>query len=200
MGVFNKLFFVGFNKTATTSIAHLMNMNGIRCCHWDRGRLVARMLTNLAQDRRVLSGYDKKYKAFADFSFRGTRSWIDGNRFFVELWADYPNSLFVYNSRPSSDWLESRMRHRSGGPSESLLDLHYRLLGTRDSERVGRYWSLIRENMEKELLEFFAPFPDRLLWVSIDDPNFTRNLGDFIGVKLDNKHWECLNKSAEEKG
>ena len=79
----SKIFFLGYNKTATCSIYQLMTTNGIKCQHdskWDID----------------------KYRAFCD---------CGDLQDYKKLYEMYPNSYFILNTRNIKDWLLSRLKH-----------------------------------------------------------------------------------------
>lgn len=89
---FNKIFVIGYNKTATCSIDALLSENGLNSYHsgglhegdWDIN----------------------KYDAFSD-------QHPDGTDFFRfrKCHQNYPNSLFILNTRKLKDWILSRCGH-----------------------------------------------------------------------------------------
>ena len=89
---FNKIFVIGYNKTATCSIDSLFNENGLNAHHsgglnegdWDIN----------------------KYDTFSDQHPEGT----DFFRF-RKCHKNYPNSLFILNTRKLKDWILSRCGH-----------------------------------------------------------------------------------------
>ena len=79
----SKIFFLGYNKTATCSIYQLMTTNGIKCQHdskWDID----------------------KYQAFCD---------CGDLQDYKKLYEMYPNAYFILNTRNIKDWLLSRLKH-----------------------------------------------------------------------------------------
>ena len=85
IGYNDKIFVIGFNKTATTSIHNLFKKLNINSVH---------------RTKPVLKHIDK-YDAFTD-----------GDHYnFEEYYKLYPNSLFILNTRPIYKWLVSRYKH-----------------------------------------------------------------------------------------
>ena len=117
-----KVFFIGFNKTATSSLALLMMASGVLSLHSSgNGKLFGRtageraviphatkhMLANLEAGRDPIDGLDS-YDAFLDL----TVGPIDLCRQFREVFETHPTAVFVLNTRPLDDWIASRIAHR----------------------------------------------------------------------------------------
>ena len=86
---YEKIFVIGFNKTATSTFQWLFKENGLPTQHvtkWDV----------------------PNYTCFGDNG--------DANNF-KKLDENYPNSLFILNVRPLRDWLISRFKHGLREPS-----------------------------------------------------------------------------------
>lgn len=81
---FTKIFFIGFNKTASRTITKLFKINGYKTQHnsmnWD--------LDN--------------YECFSDLMYP-----ID----FKNLYFKFPNCIFILNTRNLFDWIKSRCKH-----------------------------------------------------------------------------------------
>jgi hypothetical protein len=112
----NKIFQIGFNKCATTSLEYLFAEHGnIRTVHWDYGNLARRIFANHLSQQPLLSGYED-VAFFSDmeaFYRKGDKlEWIFiPELFFKELDQQYPDSKFILNIRNVDDWIASRLRH-----------------------------------------------------------------------------------------
>lgn len=94
----SKIFFIGFNKTGTTTIHHLLLHNRIRSWHshnWPR-------YSNLPVIARLVYA---RFDAFSDG---------EGSNFRT-LKKMYPSALFVLNTREEGSWIKSRLRHAFEG-------------------------------------------------------------------------------------
>lgn len=82
--IFDKVFLIGFNKTATRTITKFFKINGYKTQHdsknWD------------------LENYD----FFSDLMFPCD---------FKNIYSKYPNSIFILNTRNLYDWIKSRCKH-----------------------------------------------------------------------------------------
>ena len=95
---FDKIFVIGFNKTATTTIHHLFEVNNLKSQHTD-----------------------KKWdlENFTCFSDNGNQ------RNYPELYSTYPNSIFILNVRKLNDWLLSRFKHGYNISTEKPINWAY---------------------------------------------------------------------------
>lgn len=178
---FNKIFVIGYNKTATCSIDTLLNENGLNSCHngglnegdWDIN----------------------KYDAFSDQHPEGT----DFFRF-RKCHKNYPNSLFILNTRKLKDWILSRCGHlifnmslgientgkikmKANGSwdypdvepilkkksisfndlSNDILDEYYKFI-----KNKIKFWINERESYYASILYYFKGYPEDLILMDID--------------------------------
>jgi hypothetical protein len=187
------IFIIGFNKTATTAIHHLFEDNGFPSVHWDRGRLAKTMIVNCLENRKIFSGYDKKYRVFSDMAVRTRRIFFEANSLFSVMEQDYPGSYFIYNKRNIDDWAESRAAHGNEIGGESLLDFGLRRLGTRDPSVVRDHWKKLRLDFEGEIRRYFKG-SDHFLEIDIAAPGFVRSISDFLHIELNDRYWVAYNK------
>ena len=100
-----KIFQIGFNKCGTRTIHRYLTRNGVSSVHWDAGRLAKRMYANLAEGRELLAGYEE-FDAFTDMEYLdefGT-TYLEGYKLYPYLAAQYPNAVFILNTRNREAW------------------------------------------------------------------------------------------------
>jgi hypothetical protein len=137
-----KVFVIGFNKTGTSSFYKLFCLN----------RLASQHSTSWNLD---------KYQCFSD-----------GGSYhnFEKLYARYPDSLFILNTRSLEDWLISRF-------------LHGCRFSAKWANPVGKdlieQWVTHRRKYQRRVLEWFSKYPEQLCVVSIDDPGWAFLVADF---------------------
>ena len=190
------IFVIGFNKTGTTSIHRLFKGNGFNSVHWDRNRLAKTMLKNCLNGKAVLHGYDKKYTVFCDMFYRNKKFFFEGNSLFRELSVDYPDALFLYNTRDIDSWVKSRLNHHRKEQGIPFLDVFKQMLNTEDHDEIVQYWKKTRTRFEADIREFFKD-KNNFLELDINDPIFVSKLSKFVGVELDQLHWGKHNKTKE---
>ncbi len=182
------VFIIGFNKTATTTLHVFFEKNGFPCVHWDNNRLAATMIDNCLKDRRILTGYDKRYRVFADMIAQTQRIRFEANSLFRILDTDYPGSYFIYSNRRTEDWLASRWKKPCAKYKCSNVELEMRILNTKDPQEVVDTWKKAKVDFEREIRKYFAG-NSRFLEFDIKDPDAPHKLSGLLGMKLDPSHW-----------
>lgn len=185
------IFIIGFNKTGTRSLAHFFNQNGIPAIHYDQGKLMLTLLENIRSGRRIFHGYDRKYRVFTDVVFSTERHRLEGNKYFREMYHDYPGSFFILNNRTTEAWIESRIKHGNG----SLLERQLSALNSKDRNDAIDLWKHEKLRHENDVREFFRADPDHFLEIQIDDPEVPTKLSKFLGIAADAEKWEVIGKS-----
>ena len=108
-----KIFQIGFNKCGTRTIHQYFCDNGIRSVHWDEGRLAQRMFKNLSDGESLLAGYEE-YDVFTDMEFLSESGvFLEGYKLFPFLAAQYPDAVFILNTRDRESWIRSRVSHEA---------------------------------------------------------------------------------------
>jgi hypothetical protein len=182
------VFIIGFNKTATTTLHHFFEGNGFPSVHWDDNKLAATMLENCLHDRRVLDGYDHRYRVFSDMISQTLRLRFEANSLFRVLDTDYPGSFFIYNHRPMGPWLASRWNKPCARYGTTNVELEMKILNTDDRLAVLRRWRREREDFEREVRAYFHG-RENFLEFDIGDPGAPGKISVFLGRPLDPAHW-----------
>lgn len=189
------IFVIGFNKAGTTSLHKLFRSSGLSSLHCKKGELAKGMLENALHGRKILDGFDRKYSVFSDMYFRNQQFFFEGNSLFRQLDKDYPDSLFIYNTRPIENWLRSRKLHKSGGTKESFFDFYKRVIGAESEDQVLEYWRNARLSFEDELFNYFRD-SERLLILDIEEISVIEKLNSFLSVEIKDSAWGVVNKST----
>jgi hypothetical protein len=168
----SKLFFIGFNKIATTSLSELFTRNGYDAVHWMTGNinLAQQMKKNKESGHLILSGVEN-FQVYSDLSFVSETIVIEGNLYFRELHLDYPESWFVLNTRNTNSWILSRLRHPDFAERYSkAMDLSI--------PELVEYWQTLKIQMENEIVSYFSGYP-RFLIHDLDSQSFS-DLASFL--------------------
>ena len=133
---FEKIFVIGFNKTGTSTFHVLFQKNGLMSQHDG-------------------SKWDiENYQCFSD----------NGNfRDWKRLFRDYPDCIFVLNTRPVDAWIRSRAKHCY---VEKLP------WGYPPEKQLYKGWILERNKHYAEVIQFFFNDPDKLVIVDISRPQW----------------------------
>jgi hypothetical protein len=152
----DKVFFIGPNKTGTTSIAALFRSLGYRACHRDCPR---QRLTWADASRNRNLTYFKYADIFVD---------VGDLADFVWLSQQFPTSRFVCNMRPLKMWLLSRVdmyrrwRERMGCSPYGLYEAGDRCgprgLSSNDGETILRFVVSVAATQDA-LLTYFQSSP-----------------------------------------
>ncbi|MBP02711.1 MAG: hypothetical protein CMM25_07870 [Rhodospirillaceae bacterium] len=180
---FKKIFIIGYNKTATSTLDALFNSNG-----WD------------TQHHDGLWEVDKK-EVFSDQHAESTNSFD-----FKKLYRNYPEALFILNLRKLGDWIMSRCRHvffsvaldtikdtnrpiKASWAYPSLEDIYgdKRTLDI-NNEAKEKYFNFIKEkiklwiderqNYYKDILEFFKDKKNNLIIIDIYEKDWKVFIAD----------------------
>ena len=145
-----KYFVIGFNKTATFTFHKLFQLNHIKSYHG-------------------FNWNPEESNAFAD-----NGEYQD----FKKLEKDYPNAIFILNTRPLEKWIVSRFEHGEGEKHIYAKNGSHWAYPT--SEYLGKNWSTERNNRHLEILDYFKDKPEKLIIINIELPNWEK----FICHKL----------------
>lgn len=194
------IFVIGFPKAGTSSIQYAFDCAEIKTLHWARYNLPKKeshlghvwrgekpaacigMLVKWAkQDGVPLLTYMPGYEAFTqmDVSLSERLNYWPQLEDVPILDQQYPNSKFIFNTRPIHKWISSV--NRWGTLRKRLIKLDIPGLppgaGAKDEElELWHDWH--KDNM----VQYFADKPGKLLVFDIENDN-PQNLADFLGLK-----------------
>ena len=177
---FTPVFVVGFNKTGTTSVTALLRRWGYNPFHgvgW---------ADNLDH-----------------FSFRQHDAFADGERHdFATLDKAYPDAKFIVLLRSLDRWLISRIMHveyRRHQGRTGWMRHEYEA----SAEHAVRKWISRREKYYKQLSDYFANRPGKLLAVNFceapDANSVIQQISMHLGVALDATSAVPARNAAESK-
>jgi hypothetical protein len=185
-----KIFQIGFNRCGTASIHHYLVANGVRSVHQDEGRLVQRMFANLANGDDLLAGYEE-FDAFTDMEFLDSSgTYLEGYKLFPYLAAQYPDAVFILNTREREAWIRSRLAH---GRKISYAQRAMRHYNVNTIDALTDLWRADWERHHHRVTEFFAGKNYRffVLRIETDLPHLLNER--LPECKLDDKHFELRN-------
>jgi hypothetical protein len=192
-----RIFFIGFNKTATTALHQFFESNGYTSYHHSTKskKILAKTIhENIKAGRRVLSGIDGAI-VYSDIIYSTHTEYIEAALYFKEIFKEYPESYFILQTRDMKDWLKSRSNHNSDHPfvekAASALTL------TKDE--VVDFWKTLRVEHHKNVVNFFRRSSNFLIFTVDTDSvevliKFLEN--DFT---LAQRHWRSHNLTKIKK-
>jgi hypothetical protein len=181
-----KIFQIGFNKCGTSTIHRYLRANSVRSVHWDEGRLAQRMFANLANGDNLLAGYEA-FDAFTDMEYLDAKgTFLEGYKLFPYLAAQYPDAVFILNTRDREDWIRSRLRHSDGGYAMR----HQAFYQTRSDHELAEIWRMDWERHHRRVMEFFSGKPQRFFVCRIET-DLPQLLNERLPeCRLDDRHYK----------
>lgn len=184
-----KVFQIGFNKCATTSLNHMFRQSGMSTVHWDSGKLAKKIRANSIEGKMLLDGIDN-YEFYSDLEHVDSKQYIYAfSDHFKELDEQYPGSKFILNTRSIGKWLKSRERHGNG----SYLNRFISILDT-DRDGVIKYWEKLWYKHHAEVTSYFDG-KENLLLFDIDNDNPEKIVNFMRPHVLDGKHYLHTHKT-----
>ena len=172
-----KIFQIGFNKCATTSIHERLLNLGLRSVHHTCNKLkkpVAKVMQeNKTSGRKILSrlsGYD----AYTDLVFIDRHEHVEAFKYYADFLVEVPNARFILNLRNKDEWLNSCARHP--GYFERLKTV-YRLSSDQSVK------SFLSENWDNHILNVRASIPSSQLLEYDIDTDDARDIDRFVDRK-----------------
>jgi hypothetical protein len=180
-----RIFCVGLNKTATTSLHEAFKILGFKSCHNVHNGKRARLLIEKAlKNNRDLLHYFDEYDVYSDMGLFS---------YFKELDKSYPDSKFILNTRDANDWVESRIRHDEGLNKSQPFEFK------RPVDRNQRKKLLeFREKIHNDILDHFMGRNDFLI-IDVCKGEGWEKLCPFLGVPIPKKPFPYLNKTPNLK-
>lgn len=196
-----KIFFIGFNKCGTTSMHRLFVNCGYRSVHWETssGRMLAPILfMNNMLGRPLLTGITR-YDVFSDMFYLTDDCCLEGNFLFRQMDADYPDALFILNTRDRERWVLSRLKH-APAITGSLVKRARKALDLTEAE-VLDLWRSQWDDHHAQVAEYFADKADRFLTYNIETQDISV-MADWLGahgMPVDLAHWKRHNTTVAPK-
>lgn len=148
-----KIFVIGFNKTATTTFHKLFLKNNLRSQHDTIWQV-------------------NDYDCFSDNG--------DLNDF-KKLDNDFPNSIFILNTRRLDKWMISRFKHGITGKLKRNEESNWAYPCTSE---LCMKWMEQRETHYLDVLDYFKNKPQKLIIIDIDKNNWEQYLSSLFKFKV----------------
>jgi len=191
-----KIFLIGFNKCGTNTIHHYLLANNVRSVHWDQGRLAKRIFRNLAEGDDLLKGYES-FDAFTDMEFLDAQGqcYLEAYKLFPQLAQQYPDAVFILNTRDREDWIRSRLAHGNKPYARRQMSFY----GASSEEELVAIWRKDWSRHHCRVMKFFAEGNYRFFVCPIDTdlPRcLTQGLPD---LRLDETRYKTLNRTGDRR-
>ncbi len=168
-----RIFLIGFNKCGTTSFHDYFKANNISSVHWRANTLALALQHNQTSGQPLLTGIDQ-WTAYTDMICIPGSPWgssnstnaplIEGCRWFKELHHDYPDALFILNTRDPFHWLKSRLSHDKGQFAAAYLQA-LAPEGVRNRRQLKRRWLHDWYQHHTEVMAYFQAHARKQLLV-----------------------------------
>jgi hypothetical protein len=180
------VFLIGFNKTATRSFHDFFEKNGFPAVHWDKNRLVQRMLENRNEGNRLLLGYED-YRVFSDLTYITDDAYFEANALFDQLHRDYPSAFFILNNRSTDSWIRSRLSQNRG----IFANRHLAIRGLSSYQELANAWSAEKAAHEERVRAYFAGHK-RFIEIHIEDPEVPDQLARLMNRDFVYRSWPVI--------
>tara|TARA_R100000030_G_scaffold100524_1_gene93767 strand:+ start:591 stop:1247 length:657 start_codon:yes stop_codon:yes gene_type:complete len=183
-----KIFFIGLNKTATTTFYRFFQKNGYECEDspmWWRYHTKEEFENNEV----FTDGYDKVARH------------EDGNEMF-DCWPNirflnqtFPNSYYILQTRPMKDWLISRQLKYAYNTKTGKVGLDSRVHTLEEDYILRLYW---HKKVTWEANVLFKNTDKQFLKLDISEQNSTivTNLEKFLQIKFEDNLIDEHNKTT----
>jgi hypothetical protein len=184
-----KIFFLGFNKTATAAIDYFLSMQGVESVHWLAGDdNLAVEIEKRVDQPEALKLYLDQWIAYSDLTFSSDTLMLEGNRHFRLFHQLYPDAYFILNDRDPAQWIASRMNHRDGLFARRAAAFH-----KCSPEELPGLWQDMHRTHVAAVLAHFVDNP-RFLHFRVDRDDVA-GLIDLLApdFRLKRRYWERRN-------
>ena len=201
-----RIFLIGFNKCGTTSFHDYFKANNIASVHWRANTLALALQHNQTSGQPLLTGIDQ-WTAYTDMICIPGSPWgssnstnaplIEGCRWFKELHHDYPDALFILNTRDPFHWLQSRLSHDKGQFAAAYLQA-LAPEGVRNRRQLKRRWLHDWYQHHTEVMAYFQAHARKQLLVFHISESSEQQLNHFLKphFAIEAGHFPHHHKSA----
>ena len=194
-----KVFFIGFNKTATTSFHRFFTKNGYKSYHYTYSDeinypfncLAWKMRDNIKKEKNILKGIDDA-DVYSDMCYIDSNLYLyEANKHYRIIDKNFPNSYFIFQYRPINDWIQSRLNHQKG-------NFYNKLSHNFHSEKdLIKNWKDSYKNYYKDITTYFKNYSRFVQFdISKDD---IQKISFFLqkDYRLRTKYWKKFNVSQK---
>ena len=190
-----KVFQIGFNKCATLSFYNFFTDNGYESIHWNqklgRNTIWNDHFQNKLESNKLLCSGAEDVIFWTDITYI--------LRHFEIFALQYPESKFIYNTRPLDEWIFSRRNHFN---SQSLLNKWFidKYCLNDHSIDVEQYWKCEWVIHKTRIDEFFRGVnKHRLLVFDITKDNSQKIIDFLPELKFKKLDFPCDHKTSKTR-
>ncbi len=146
-----RVFQIGFNKCGTRTLYSFFRRNGKSAVHWQKGNVARTIFMNLANGRPIIAGMDD-VDVFTDMEWLTKEFCFEAYKLFPYFYREYPDAVFILNTRDRERWIKSRIEHGNG----SYLARSLHVLRIDSKEELVEFWRNDWDRHHARAREFFA--------------------------------------------
>lgn len=187
-----KVFFLGFNKTATTAFHKLFELSGHTSYHHlVKGKNLTQVMNgNIKNNKPILHNISGGV-AYSDLSYFKKNQCIEGNQWYAELHQEYPDAFFILQTRDLEEWIESRSKHKKGRFIKRCMDSY----GVQSKDEMREIWRTERQERENQIKRYFRRNP-KFLTFDINHDDINRLIEHLKpDIMLKKEQWKVHNKT-----
>jgi hypothetical protein len=137
----------------------------VKSIHWDKGRLARRIFSNLASGANLLTGYDE-FDAFTDMEYLDSHGvFLEGYKLFRYFADQYPDAVFILNTRDREAWIRSRLGHGTSAPYAMRQMIFHNVTSI---DELTDIWRADWDRHHAQVIEFFSERPFRFFVLKIE--------------------------------
>ncbi len=188
-----RIFQIGFNKCGTRTLFKFFQKNGIPSVHYDKGQIAGSLYRHLKNNEPLIDIRYRKKIFFADMEdIYRFETPLYGQKLYRFLDREYPNSIFILNTRNKDKWLKSRILHENGNYLQYISEK----LGLSKQEVISS-WQQEWEDHHLSVIDYFKHRPGRLLIFNIETDKIEKLVNFFKGIfDLNPTYYQHVGKSS----
>lgn len=172
-----KVFFIGKNKTATTSLHYLFQKCGYvsyHCLAQGGGHLGRIMERNVKEEKPILETISKA-DVYSDMLYAKKFVYVDAAQYFKILHHEYPDAYFVLQTRNTEAWVKSRCKHKRGDFLRRVMKFN----NIKTKHEMQEVWRQEKEKHEEKVRSYFSGVQANFIEFNIDTDEIEKVI-DFV--------------------
>jgi hypothetical protein len=192
-----KVFFIGFNKTATTSLHRLFLDSGYISFHHtkrqNKKENIANIIDKNFKNNLPLLTNLETADCLIDMILSNNNRYLEANKYFRQLHQQYPDSYFILQIRNEENWIKSRLKHRS---KPSFAKRSISALGLKNTDELIQFWKAMKSNHFTDVRNYFCN-SKKFIEYNIDKDDISK-LINFLSphFQLKKEHWKKHNATT----
>lgn len=192
------IFGIGLNKTGSSSLHHAIQILGYNSIHYEHnGDILSDIvLSNLSKKQRAFYNIEDFDCYFDYLPWTSSREDFSFNHLYKTLDKQYPNSLFIYNTRNIDSWLKSRHDHIARVTDDDLDKLSKMYPNNIYFNRDKEAWIEEYLDLDSRIKEYFCDRPNDLLIIDVCAGDGWDKLCNFLNKPIPDSPFPWINKAS----